>query len=81
MFSLKIALIRAKIGPKIMLFARMPACFALKRWFHSGENGVKYDSFRPNDGIYMPRMPTTIGSNPALESGMMLSAGWKKCLQ
>ena len=52
-FALKIAFIRAKMGSKMMLFARMPACFALKRWFHSGENMVKNDCFRPNDGMFL----------------------------
>ncbi len=54
-------IIRAKSGVFTLLFARMTAYFALKMWFHSGENGVKNDGFRPNDCIFCLKNVASFG--------------------
>lgn len=54
-------IIRAKSGVFTLLFARMTAYFALKRWFHSGENRAKNYAFRPNACMFCSKKVVSFG--------------------
>lgn len=80
-FVFDVCLIRAKTGSEMMLFARMSDMFCVENCFYSGENGAKYDGFRPNERHKYAFHAQDHRFHPALGNGMMLSVGWKQCRQ
>ena len=61
-FVFDACLIRAKMGSKMMLFARMTTCFAWKMAFIRAKMGPNKLVFARMNVINMPFMPRTIGS-------------------